>query len=402
MRATIRPRAFDIPTLDGIRGVAALIVFASHAWPGARVPGGLGVTIFFVLSGLLITTLLRRELDQSGTLDLRRFYLRRALRILPPFYLLLLTAAIAKLYVDPGGVNVKAFVVLAAHGGNYWAILHQWQGMPAATRVTWSLAVEEHFYLVFPALLLWLHAFVPDRRRQLLIVLMLCAAILAWRWYLVHTGPILPVRLLVATDTRIDSILFGCALGLCGNPALDPTRISRRTWLAVLVPAALMLVSVCVAVRGRSLSIEAIRYSVEGLALLPLFAAGVRYPQNGLFRWLNSWPMRSLGRWSYAIYLVHLGILAALARSGLESSPWRAPLALALSIAAAEMIYRTIETPCSRLRGRLGWREIPPEAAAISLSGGAPALSSDAAARTPLRAEGRRSRPLAEIEVRSA
>jgi peptidoglycan/LPS O-acetylase OafA/YrhL len=91
-------RAFYLPCLDGIRGLAFLLVFVAHAGLGRLLPGGLGVTIFFFLSGYLITTLLRLEIEDTGTISLRNFYVRRALRILPPMYVTLCIVALLGLY----------------------------------------------------------------------------------------------------------------------------------------------------------------------------------------------------------------------------------------------------------------------------------------------------------------
>src|ERR1700733_14513831 len=106
--------ALHLPSLDGIRAVSFLLVFAAHAGLGDVIPGGFGVTVFFFLSGYLITTLLRIEHDATGTVSLRQFYLRRALRILPPFYLVLALAALAAwLGVIAGGLSARALLFQA-------------------------------------------------------------------------------------------------------------------------------------------------------------------------------------------------------------------------------------------------------------------------------------------------
>src|SRR6185369_6348245 len=168
--------AAHLPSLDGIRAASFLLVFAAHAGLERVVPGGFGVTVFFFLSGYLITTLLRMERDARGTVSLRQFYLRRALRILPPFYLVLgLAALAARASVIPGGGEARAIAAQALHVANYWIVLHGYSGEPFGTGVYWSLAVEEHFYIVFPCLFLVLSALVRDRRRQAAALWALCA-----------------------------------------------------------------------------------------------------------------------------------------------------------------------------------------------------------------------------------
>src|SRR5262249_9481143 len=129
-----------IPSLDGIRAVAVSIVFLFHAAHGVF-PGGVGVTIFFFLSGFLITTLLRLEAEQAGRVSLRNFYLRRALRILPPMYITLAGATLASVVIrDPLSMPVLAFQAL--HFTNY--LMDHESSFPIGTIVLWSLAVEEH------------------------------------------------------------------------------------------------------------------------------------------------------------------------------------------------------------------------------------------------------------------
>jgi peptidoglycan/LPS O-acetylase OafA/YrhL len=161
-RAAFVPSAgFHVPSLDGLRAVSFLIVFAAHA--GAElVPGGFGVTVFFFLSGYLITTLLRLEGEKTGRHSLRHFYFRRLLRIWPPFYIVLLGAVALRqsgfLRADTA-LEAHAVASQLLHFSNYWIATHGWGGVAVGTGVYWSLAVEEHFYVAFPALFILL-----DRR----------------------------------------------------------------------------------------------------------------------------------------------------------------------------------------------------------------------------------------------
>ncbi|OYW70121.1 MAG: hypothetical protein B7Z21_00060, partial [Verrucomicrobiales bacterium 32-60-5] len=243
--------AFHIASLDGMRAVAILIVFLSHAGLSHVVPGLFGVTVFFFLSGYLITTLLRMECEKHGGANLRQFFLRRTLRILPPFYLILAVIALLTfLSVLPGGFHSQALTAQALFAANYWEIAGGVQ--PPGTEILWSLAVEEHFYLLFPFLYLAMRRFMPDRRHQFALLLTLCAAVLAWRMLLVHqfsaidlhSGSAHHPRTCHSTDTRLDGLLFGCALAVWGNPALDATLIRRSHWLWLLLPSCLALLLV--------------------------------------------------------------------------------------------------------------------------------------------------------------
>lgn len=179
---------FHIPSLDGIRAFSFLIVFLAHAGLGKYIPGHLGLSLFFFLSGYLITTLLRIEFERTGSVSLKQFYLRRALRILPPFYLVLfLMMFLTYIGVNGSSVSVEAAVMQIFHLTNYQVVRDGWwQGMAAGTWVYWSLAVEEHFYLFFPLLYLWLLRHGGDAQRKASILILFCVLVLAWRCVLVY------------------------------------------------------------------------------------------------------------------------------------------------------------------------------------------------------------------------
>jgi len=151
--APITVASGPIPSLDGIRAVAVSLVFFAHAGLEHVVPGGLGVTIFFVLSGFLITTLMRIEHARSGRIHFGGFYLRRLLRLMPPLFIVVAAAAAlsAAALID-GGFTFGGLLSALFYLGNYHVIAHDFHGMPAGIGVVWSLAIEEHYYLLFPPL----------------------------------------------------------------------------------------------------------------------------------------------------------------------------------------------------------------------------------------------------------
>jgi peptidoglycan/LPS O-acetylase OafA/YrhL len=351
MSAAVARAPGHIPSLDGLRGVSFLVVFAAHAGLDGSVPGGFGVTIFFFLSGYLITTLLRAEQEEHGTVSLRRFYMRRVLRIFPPFYLVLAAAAVAaRMGWLPGGVGVRPLAAQALHFANYWIVLFGHDGQPAGTGVYWSLAVEEHYYLVFPLLYLAMARVVRDRRSQAMILWGLCGAMLAWRVILVVGLHASADRTYLATDARADSILFGCALALFDNPALadEPVLDTERRRLPWFLGGAALLLFTFV---WRSPTFrETARYTLQGVALIPLFLVALRHPAWGPMRLLNLRPMMWLGDLSYPLYLCHHVVLEAI---GVAPSLWRAAAALLASIGVAWIVHELVERPCARLRRRL-------------------------------------------------
>jgi peptidoglycan/LPS O-acetylase OafA/YrhL len=291
----------------------------------------------------------------KGSLNLRAFYLRRVLRILPPFYTVLALAIVLTLAgVLPGALDAKAIVAQFVHYGNYWQIGHGMDGQAVGTNVYWSLAVEEHFYLVFPLLYLLARRLWPgDGRSQALFFYALCALGLAWRLVLVYCFDASVDRTYLASDTRMDSILFGCALAVGANPMLDAARgtQSMRRW--VWFPLAMAVLVATFAARSIHFR-ETFRYSIQGIALTAVFIAAMRDSSWGAFRWLNTKPMKVLGGLSYSLYLVHNVVHRGVDR-WLPSlgGVVRACIALAISMLLAELIRRFIEAPCARLRRRL-------------------------------------------------
>jgi len=346
----------QIPTLDGLRAISFLIVFVSHTGLIPAVPGGFGVTVFFFLSGYLITTLMRREMEKSGTVSLRNFYIRRALRILPPFYLVL---AVASIMTEAGAfkdvtIEWKGVAAQVFHFSNYWLIINHWpRGQAPGTPVFWSLAVEEHFYLLFPLIFLafWRARF--SARAKALSLLGVCAVILLWRIYLVSHGSS-PERTNMGSDTRFDSILFGCILAFWNNPALEGRDANTFLWRNVLLPLGVAGLVFSFVYRSAAFR-ETFRYTLQGLCLIPVFVAGVRWPTMLPFRLLNWRPVAFMGVLSYSLYLVHFVVLRCLEANLATLSPVvRAALALAISLLLAYLIYVTIEKPCARLRKRFG------------------------------------------------
>jgi len=332
-----------------------MVVFVAHAGWAHIIPGGFGVTVFFFLSGYLITTLLRLEVQGTARISLKDFYLRRVLRILPPFYVvLLLTSLLTAVGILGGSLKAWPMVAQFGHFTNYWAILHGTDGTPTGTAVYWSLAVEEHFYLVFPFLFVLLQRWFPGGwRQQGRILLGLCFVVLAWRLVLVYPMHASLNRTYLGSDTRIDSILFGCALATGANPMLDPLRGPAWLWRYLLLPLSLLVLAFTFLYRDPAFR-ETFRYTLQGLALTPLFVMAMREPGWWPFRWLNLKAVRHVGVLSYSLYLLHHATIYALEHHLLSMNVvWRAVLALAVSLVLAQAINRLIEKPCARLRRRL-------------------------------------------------
>ncbi|MET0145723.1 MAG: acyltransferase [Ilumatobacteraceae bacterium] len=347
---------FHMPSLDGIRAVSIMIVFIAHVGFNSLVPAQFGVTVFFFLSGYLITTLLRREFEKTDRIGLGHFYLRRVLRILPPFYaVLVLAIVLSELLVTPTTTEPESVWAVSFHWANYYIVEHGERGFVPGTGVYWSLAVEEHFYLLFPLVFILMHRLGLTPRRMAAVMLGLCALVLAWRVNLWMTTDVVDPfqRLAVATDTRFDSLLFGCVLAVLGNPALDLSRWTEKVWKYVLFPAAAAGLILTFVVDSEAFK-QTFRYSVQGICLIPIFVCAVRYPTWWVMRPLNWRPMAFLGLLSYSLYLCHLIVLAAITEQvpGI-SRPALAVVGFAASVGVSWGIYQVIERPCLRLRRRL-------------------------------------------------
>lgn len=345
--------SFDVPSLDGLRAVSFFLVFLGHA--GLQfIPGGFGVTVFFFLSGYLITTLLRVEARKMGRVDLKLFYMRRALRIWPPFYLVLVVSTLltASGFIQ-GELRAPSLAAQFLHYSNFYIAAHGWEGIALGTGVYWSLAVEEHFYLLFPALYSLFLRRGLSSQTQRAVCFAICGTVLAWRCILVVALHSVPDRTYLATDTRFDSILFGCALALHGNPMLDsPKRERPETADLGFLAAGLCLLLASFLIRNPMFR-ETLRYSIQGLGLFPVFITAVRFPGWGPMKLLNLRPVRFVGTLSYSLYLVHHVVVDAVAARSTGSALLDGALALGVSLAIATGIWYFIEEPCAVVRRRL-------------------------------------------------
>ncbi|MBV8469807.1 MAG: acyltransferase [Burkholderiaceae bacterium] len=372
-RAALTADFSHIPMLDGLRACAILFVLVAHFGFSKWVPGGFGVTLFFFISGLLITRLLLAETALTGRIRVGRFYARRMLRLYPA--LLVAVAASYGVYAAfEGHVLWRDVAAVLLYVSNYYG---DWVGFGSGypeqfqsyvhIGILWSLAVEEQYYIVFPLVFVLLRC---NARRLLPALTSLALACLAWRLYLASNGAT-SHRLYVGTDTRIDSILYGAMLSciLAGQ--------SGRSWLARMTQPgmlclALLVLLVCFVYRDDFFR-DTWRYTLQGLALMPLVAA-VCFTDSlaSITEILCSWPMRMIGVWSYSIYLTHqlATTLAAMAThehdgAGFQHLSWRwYAIALTATVTLTGVSYYFVERPFFGLRHRFGSRTVGPVSAA--------------------------------------
>ncbi len=332
-----------IPALDGLRAFAVLIVMISHGGFGHIVPGGFGVTIFFFLSGYLITTLLRREFEKSDKIDFKGFYFRRIVRIFPPMYVAILFAVILSLLsLQPEAIKYENL---------YWDFLFLSNYSPgfdgnSGIRIPlWSLDVEEHFYMIFP-LFYFMFASKLSSRNVALSCAAICLIVLLVR--------IINVAVLddfsnnyYWSHTRIDSILFGCCLALWNNPNADGPDYFKSPWFSLIMAGVLLLAAFVI---RDPVFRETLRYSIQGIGLFFLFNFIVR--DNSIIKQiLGSGIMRFVALLSYSLYLIHLPLFVAINMLMPEYPPMvRLAVGTALSFAFAYAIYIFVERPLAQWR----------------------------------------------------
>jgi peptidoglycan/LPS O-acetylase OafA/YrhL len=276
--------------------------------------------------------------------------MRRVLRIWPAFYLVLFVgAALTQFHVLRGDILWTGFLSQCLHVANYYSIYYG-EGITMGSGVYWSLAVEEHFYLIFPLLYLALLRMNLCAKNQMLVLVALCAAILMWRCFLVFGLEAVSHRTYYASDTRFDSLLFGCALAVYGNPALDSKTISDGTVKYVLLPAGIILLLASFFIRNAEFR-ETIRYTLQGVGLAPVFIAAIRFPDWGAFRILNWKWVRFVGVLSYSLYLVHYTVIQGIGLYWPNLNSLRlATVSLFVAFILSYAIYAGVEVPFGKLR----------------------------------------------------
>ena len=359
------PRAKEmgyLPGLDGVRALAVIGVLLYHAdlsW----IPGGfLGVDVFFVLSGFLITSLILEEFDRSGRVDFRKFYLGRARRLLPALILVLVVVSLAAALVYQDAARQLASDVVASifYVNNWWYIAadqsyFEFIGRPPLLKHLWSLAVEEQFYLVWPAI-----AFLAMRRfaRKGVFAVAATLAILSTIWMLqlaVANGfPDFadPSRAYFGTDSHSMGLLIGAAMATFWRPGR--MRRSLPTGASVIITAigiAALLAVIWFFVFVGEFTPWLYRGGFLGLALIvATLIAAASHPGVGLGKAMGTQPWRYIGQRSYGLYLWHWPVFMA-TRPGLDLPLDGVPLLilrLGLTVGIAELSFRFVEMPIRR------------------------------------------------------
>lgn len=345
-----------IPSLDGLRALSIGLVLAMHSgiYQVDNVPallrplllffvnGPLGVSIFFVISGFLITTLLLREADETGGIRLRDFYVRRTFRILPACYvylgvLLVLKGLGAASVLPEGWFSASVFL------RNY---LLPVEGMDWNTAHFWSLSVEEQFYLFWPVGLILL-----GRRRAAWLAagLIVSAPLIRMVTFAELTDRRPEIGYM--THTRVDTLMFGCLTALLARSEAFQKAVRRgfALRLPLLAAAGLFVVSPLLQRTFQGRYLFTVGYTLEGIGIVLVLLWVIERPETRIGRLLNSRFLIHVGMLSYSLYLWQQCLLRT-------TSFW----SLAATIVAAECSFHLIERPALRLRKRWPGSNRPP------------------------------------------
>lgn len=337
--------------LDGLRAVSVVFVMLVHATYGRLSGGFLGVDIFFVISGFLITHLLMAEHAGTGRVSLRDFYLRRAFRILPP----LACAIVLAMLFWPGDAAGAAVVVRSA--------LFFYANFLPAERLgnlghTWSLAIEEQFYLVWPLLFVLLYKRMHGALIALAIVVVLAS--IATRFWLVGNWPDLE-PLYTFTPARLDPIILGCMLALC-SPFFGRILEQFSLWLPRILgwSSAIVLLTCLFFAQRDFMQSTPLAFTGFAFAAAMLVASAPHLGRRDFLRLGLAHPVaRYIGKRSYGLYLYHYPIFGAM-------EAWRVPGSLGnygavlaakiiLSFLVTELSWRLVEQPALRIKERFSW-----------------------------------------------
>ena len=344
------------PALDGVRGLAILLVMLEHTHLAPFHGGGLGVDLFFVLSGFLISGLLLAEFQRSRGLDIRRFYYRRALRLLPALLVLVaVTTGLALVYHGEVG---RATLAMAPKTVFYVANLGRTDvGNPSLLAHTWSLSIEEQFYLVWPLLLLLLLRSRLSLAALVGVALAFAGLTTVTRTVSYLTGPDTSEHFggwYFRTDTKVDALLLGCTIALLLASELPGTRwIARLPIGAIGLGSFVALLAVVPWVDQSRTSfivqLSAFRLASAGLTLA--FVLG-RRSKSWLERGFEMRWLRFTGVLSYSLYLWHFPVFA-LAQHQFGRSLKSLVVELPVTLLLAYGSYRLVEQPFLRARERL-------------------------------------------------
>lgn len=338
-----------VPELDGLRGIAILSVIVHHQLTPFSLSGGfLGVDLFFVLSGFLITGLLLTEFEKRKSISLRNFYMRRVLRLGPALLLYFLGCVLVTYHTQMLGVfrEIKLIAIALIYSTN-WRMAFNWDSFLDPTAIIWSLSIEEQFYLAWPIVLFGCLSLKVKHRFIIAGLVVIILAILAHRFLLLNAGASL-TRLYYGTDTRADALLIGCLIAL-----LPVTQLVGRTKNLLNTAGVLSAAGLSYLIATSNFTDSFLyRGGFTAIALLTgiVILTAVSAPPRILSTVLQWRLLRWFGKISYGLYLWHW--LVVRSTSFYYLGYWEPWTKLALAVGLASGSFYLVETRFNRLKTR--------------------------------------------------
>ena len=349
MEKKIQKKRKYIKEIDGLRALAVIMVLAYHLKMPFAKSGLLGVTVFFVISGYLITGILINEIEESGGVDLKNFWLRRIRRLLPAVLsmavVMIFVSAVVNRVVFTKGCNDLLSAVFGYN--NWWQIFRKVSyfenaGAPSPFTHCWSLAIETQFYLIYPILLILLSK-ARNRGKVFAAVTAVLAMISVVLMGVLYSPDGDPSRVYYGTDTRAFSLLIGALAAIQKEYHIIKVKLRGKLWAVIGSISVLILIGMMMLISSYS---SFLYYG--GQAIVSVLAAFVVYAVTVSRSLLNIILDSSILKWigdrSYSIYLWHYPIIVLMS-GGKRAAWWIVILEVVLSVGFAELSYRFIETP---------------------------------------------------------
>jgi len=360
-------------SLDGLRAIAALIVLLSHAGAPFLPSGGVGVDIFFVLSGFLITTILSGEINRYGGLRFGNFYMRRFLRLAPCLVLVAISYGLWVAFVE-GRFPFAIVLVVLTYTTNWAMGIFGFE--PHGLRHCWSLAIEEQYYLIWPLVILSLDRATKSAWLKGTVLLILAGIVASYRASVV--GAFSAERIYFGLDTHSDGLIIGSSLAYF-HAAISraPHPVAERVCSFGIVPLAIaILVGVISKITWHDPEMGTFGFLIVAIAAAAIIADLVWSRSSWLARVLSLRPLVYLGTISYGLYLWHFPIYAAFnhylpGRSFFQLGAWK----VGVSILVAAISYQWFERRFLELKSR--FQRPDPSDAASGVEAGSAVLAPD-------------------------
>ena len=351
-------KPYRIAALDGLRGIAILLVIVHHQLIPLPLTGGfLGVDLFFVLSGFLITSLLLKEFHTTKSISLTRFYARRVLRLAPALVLYLIATLLVIYFLHPEEfLRQLKLVGFAATYLTNWRLALGWDYSLDPTAIIWSLSIEEQFYLLWPPVLIAILYTKIKHQHIALALIVLIVGVGVHRAALWSAGAELN-RMYYGTDTRADALFAGCLIAFVSQFRL-PVRLQAALHIMALFSLGALVYLIATSTFNGSFLYRG-GYTLVAIATGSVIWSVANSPGTWIANVLAWSPLRWFGKISYGLYLWHWLLLRDISFYR-WAGEWETFVRLAVAIGIAVISFYFIETPFNSLKEKFSYLVVEP------------------------------------------